>query len=69
MLEFVANGDFSGGVVEHVGRAFGEEVVALRVGVGSATLRVATASQARKALDVLKVTLRAGAAGRRPTLL
>jgi hypothetical protein len=30
--EFAAAGDFAGGVVEHVGRAFGEEAVALRVG-------------------------------------
>ena len=33
--EFAAAGDFVGGVVEHVGRAFGEEAVALRVGVGA----------------------------------
>jgi len=33
--EFAADGDFAGGVVEHVGRAFGEEAVALRVGVGA----------------------------------
>ena len=33
--EFAAAGDFAGGVVEHVGRAFGEEAVALRVGVGA----------------------------------
>ncbi len=31
--EFAAAGDFARGVVEHVGRAFGEEAVALRVGV------------------------------------
>ena len=43
--EFAAAGDFAGGVVEHVGRAFGEEAVlpspglrqagALRIGVGA----------------------------------
>ena len=33
--KFAAAGDFAGGVVEHVGRAFGEEAVALRVGVGA----------------------------------
>ncbi len=33
--EFAAAGDFAGGVVEHVGRAFGEDAVALRVGVGA----------------------------------
>ena len=33
--EFAAAGDFTGGVVEHVGRTFGEDAVALRVGVGA----------------------------------
>ncbi|MBI5774105.1 MAG: hypothetical protein HZA89_10230 [Verrucomicrobia bacterium] len=33
--EFAAAGDFAGGVVEHVGRAFGENAVALRVDVGA----------------------------------
>ncbi len=33
--EFAAAGDFARGVVEHVGRAFGEDAVALRVGVGA----------------------------------
>ena len=31
---FAAAGDFAGRVVKHVGRAFGEEAVALRIGVG-----------------------------------
>ena len=31
---FAANGDFAGGVVKHVGRAFGEDAVALRISVG-----------------------------------
>ena len=31
---FAAAGDFARGVVEHVRRAFGEEAVALRIGVG-----------------------------------
>ena len=35
--EFAADGDFAGGVVEHVGRAFGEDAVALRIGVGAET--------------------------------
>ena len=33
--EFAADGDFAGGVVEHIGRAFGEGAVALPVGVGA----------------------------------
>ena len=35
--EFAATGDFARGVVEHVGRAFGEEAVAWRIGVGRAS--------------------------------
>jgi len=33
--EFAADGDFAGDVVEHVVRAFGEDAVALRVGVSA----------------------------------
>ena len=33
--EFAAAGDFAGGVVKHVGRAFGEDAVPLRIGVGA----------------------------------
>src|SRR5437773_7581522 len=33
--EFAAAGDFAGGVVAHVGRAFGEDAVALWIGVGA----------------------------------
>ena len=42
--EFAAAGDFAGRVVEHVGRAFGEEAVALRIGVGSARASRASVS-------------------------
>ena len=34
--EFAAAGDFARRMVEHVGRAFGEEALALRVGIGAA---------------------------------
>ena len=33
--EFAAAGDFAGGVIQHVGRAFGEDAVALRIDVGA----------------------------------
>jgi hypothetical protein len=36
--KFAADGDFARRVVEHVGRAFGEDAVALRVGIGAEAL-------------------------------
>ena len=52
--ELAAAGNFAGGVIKHVGRVFGENAVALRVGIGAwLTRRMASARGNRRPTNSL----------------